>query len=282
MPKERALRFLYHTACGRALLRPLCSRAVSRVCGAFLDMPLSRPLIAPFLRRGHIDLAEYEGAPYRCFNDCFTRKIRDGRRPLTADPAALIAPCDGLLSAYAIDGDTVLTVKEGQYTVPSLLGNDPVAARYVGGVCLVFRLCVEHYHRYCYIDDAEKGENIFIPGKLHTVRPVATTTLPVFVQNCRAYTVMETVHFGTVTQVEVGALLVGKIRNHDGAGRVHRGDEKGMFLYGGSTVILLFEKERLQLPETLLAASRAGCETPVRMGEAVAAAAPARVITGEN
>ena len=80
------------------------------------------------------------------------------------------------------------------------------------------------------MDDAKKGENVFIKGKLHTVRPIALREVPVFVENCREYTVMDTAHCGTVTQVEVGALLVGKICNRDGAGDVKRGAEKGMFL----------------------------------------------------
>ncbi len=268
MANERMLHFLYHTAAGRILLRPLCSRGVSRLCGAFLNTRLSKPLVAPFLRKNGIDVADFEGAPFANFNACFSRKIRDGLRPIAPLPA-FIAPCDALLSAYRIAGDTVIPVKQSRFTVSALLGNDPVAARYADGVCLVFRLCVQHYHRYHYVDDAKKGENVFIKGKLHTVRPIALREVPVFVENCREYTVMDTAHCGTVTQVEVGALLVGKICNRDGAGDVKRGAEKGMFLYGGSTVILLLEKGRARLPETLFAATADGKETPVRLGEAI-------------
>lgn len=268
MKNERMLRFLYHTAAGRILLRPLCSRGVSRLCGAFLNTRLSRSLIAPFLKNNGIDIADFEGAPFANFNACFSRKIKDGLRPIAPLPA-FIAPCDALLSAYRITGDTVIPVKQSRFTVSALLGNDPVAARYANGVCLVFRLCVQHYHRYHYVDDAVKGENVFIKGKLHTVRPIALREVPVFVENCREYTVMDTVHFGTVTQVEVGALLVGKICNRDGAGEVKRGAEKGMFLYGGSTVVLLLEKGRVQFPEALFSATADGKETPVRLGEAI-------------
>ena len=124
-----------------------------------------------------------------------------------------------------------------------------------------------HYHRYCYMDSGSKGENRFIPGELHTVRPVALETLPVFVRNCREYTCMNTDHFGTAVQIEVGAMLVGKIKNHHGAATFRRGQEKGMFLYGGSTIVLLLEKNRVQLREDILTASKKGEETPVQMGE---------------
>ena len=185
------------------------------------------------------------------------------------EPPALIAPCDGLLSAYRLSGDAVIPVKQSRYTLSSLLGGDSVSQHYQDGICLVFRLCVEHYHRYCYIDSGVKGENVFLPGKLHTVRPVALEKLPVFTQNCREYTVIQTENFGAVIQMEVGAMLVGRIKNHHGAGTVRRGEEKGMFLYGGSTVIVLLEEGRAHLPEELYQATENQIETPVKMGQRI-------------
>ena len=265
--KERTLRFLYHTKTGRALLKPLTCRPVSKVSGRFLDSRMSKPLIRPFVRKNRIDLDDFYADDFRCFNDCFTRKIREPLRPIDHRPESFIAPCDGLLSVYPVKGDTVLPVKQSRYTLSDLLEDEALAARYRNGLCLVFRLCVEHYHRYCYLDNGSKGENRFLPGKLHTVRPVALAAGPVFTQNCRELTVLHTDSFGPVTQVEVGAMLVGKIHNHHGAGPIVRGQEKGMFLYGGSTVILLVEKDRVHLRGELLEASARGEEYPVQMGQ---------------
>ena len=271
--KDRALRFLYQTRTGRMLLKPLTCRPVSKASGKFLDSPMSKPLIKPFVRKNHIPLEDYYADDFHSFNDCFTRKIREPLRPIDPAPEAFIAPCDGLLSVYPVQGDTVLPVKQSRYTLPDLLGGDKLAARYRDGLCLVFRMCVDHYHRYCYVDSGSKGDNHFLPGKLHTVRPVALAAGPVFTQNCREYTVLNTDGFGPVTQVEVGAMLVGKIRNHQGAGPIVRGQEKGMFLYGGSTIILLVEKDRVSLPQSLLDAARRGEEVPVRMGQRIGTAA---------
>ena len=265
--KDRALRFLYHTRTGRALLKPLTCRPVSKASGRFLDSRMSKPLIRPFVRKNRIDLNDFYADDFRCFNDCFTRKIREPLRPIDPSPESFIAPCDGLLSVYTIKGDTVLPVKQSRYTLSDLLEDEALAARYRDGLCLVFRLCVDHYHRYCYMDNGRKGENRFLPGRLHTVRPVALAAGPVFTQNCRELTVLHTDSFGPVTQVEVGAMLVGKIHNHHGAGPIVRGEEKGMFLYGGSTVILLVEKNRVHLQEGLLEASARGEEVPVKMGQ---------------
>ena len=267
--ESAALRFFYRTALGRLLLKPLCTRRLSRLCGRFLDSGVSRPLIRPFVRRHGIDLSEYISEEFNSFNDFFSRKIKEDRRPVATDPSALIAPCDGLLSAYHISADTVIPVKQSRYTISSLLGGDSASENYRNGICLVFRLCVNHYHRYCYIDNGVKGENVFLPGKLHTIRPVALEKFPVFTQNCREYTAIKTENFGDVVQMEVGAMLVGKIKIYHGPGNVRRGEEKGMFLYGGSTVIVLLEKGRAHLPEELYQATENQIETPVKMGQRI-------------
>ena len=234
-----------------------------------MDSSASVWMIGRFIKKNHIRMKDYERVSYDNFNDFFTRKIRPELRPVNMDAEALVSPCDGLLSAYRITGDTVIPAKQSEYTIESLLRDSELAGEYRDGVCLVFRLCVNHYHRYCYIDDGIKGDNCYIPGLLHTVRPVALENLPVFTENCREYTVMDTVNFGKVVQVEVGAMLVGKISNHHGQGRISRGQEKGMFLYGGSTVILLLKKDRVRLPEYVFEATAEDEEIPVRMGEKI-------------
>lgn len=266
------LRFLYETAFGRVLLRPLTSRGLSRFAGRLMDSRLSKPLIRPFLKKNNIDLSEYLSEDYRCFNDCFTRRIRPELRPVDRAEDALIAPCDGRLSVWHVKRDTVLPIKQSRYTLSKLLQNESLAEKFYGGLCLVFRLCVENYHRYCYFDSGAKGGNVFIPGRLHTVRPVALEAVPVFTENCREYTVMETEHFGTAVQLEVGAMLVGKIENLHGAGPCARGEEKGRFLYGGSTVVVLLAPERAEIDERFLQASARGEELAVKLGERIGTA----------
>lgn len=264
-----ALKFLYRNVAGRVVLRFLSSRTVSRGVGIFLDSSLSKGLIKPFIRRYGISLEDCKSREFRCFNDFFCRKMRKGRRPVDRTPDALIAPCDGLLSAYRIERNLVIPVKQSRFSMKSLLAGDEIYREYDGGVCLVFRLCVNHYHRYCYVDHGVKGENRFIAGKLHTVRPIALETLPVFAENCREYTVIDTENFGRVVQMEVGAMLVGRILNYHGRLKVRRGQEKGRFLYGGSTVVVLIKKDTVKLPQSLFRATAAGLEVPVKMGEKI-------------
>lgn len=270
---ENVLRFLYRTAPGRLLLKPLTARGLSAVCGRFLDSSASRVLIPGFIRRANINLEDYETRTFSSFNDCFTRRIRPALRPVDPDPGTLIAPCDGRLTAWPIAADTVVPVKQSAYSIARLLGDPALAGNYAGGWCLVFRLCVEDYHRYAYFDSGVKGENVFLPGRLHTVRPVALEQVPVFTENCREYTIIRSEGFGRAVQMEVGAMLVGRIRNNHGPGPCVRGQEKGRFLYGGSTVILLLEPNRAEIAPDILQNSRRGVETPVKLGQAIGTAA---------
>lgn len=262
----KGLKFLYRNAFGRLVLRVLISRPISKLAGAYLSSRLSKGLIKKFVSKNNIDLNDFESDNFRCFNDCFCRKIKYGKRPLED---GLIAPCDGLLSVYPVNDGLVLPIKQSQYSVADLLQDNELAKEFDGGTVLVFRLCVNHYHRYCYFDDGIKGDNKFIKGKLHTVRPIALRKYPVFTENCREMTVMNTEHFGKAIQIEVGAMLVGKIANLHQSGEIKRGEEKGMFLYGGSTIVLLLQKDAATIPQELFDATNNGLETPVQMGEQI-------------
>ena len=267
--ESSSLSFLYNTAVGRILLKLLICPAVSKAVGKFMDSRCSMPLIKGFIKKNGIDLNDYLDTDFRCFNDCFTRRIKPELRPIDENPSAFISPCDGLVSAYKIEGDTVFPAKQSEYTVKELLKNDGLADRFSDGTVLVIRLCVDNYHRYSYIDGGEKEENVFIPGVLHTVRPIALKKSAVFCENCREYTLMHTENFGDVVQVEIGAMLVGKIKNHHGRGKTVRGDEKGLFLYGGSTVVLLIQKGKAVIDPLYFENTEKGLETPVKMGERV-------------
>jgi phosphatidylserine decarboxylase len=134
---------------------------------------------------------------------------------------------------------------------------------------LIFRLTVDDYHRYCYMADGQKEANVKIPGVLHTVNPIANDVVPIYKENAREYSILHTEHFGDVLMMEVGALLVGKIVNHPTAPQVRRGDEKGFFRFGGSTVILIFKPGTLVPDADLVENSNMGFETVVKYGEKI-------------
>ena len=263
------LEFLYQTILGRVILKILTWPMLSGGIGRFMDSRLSEWIIPAFIQKNNIDMSEYQVEEYRSFNDFFCRRIRPELRPIDACKDVLIAPCDGLLRVYPIQDDLVIPVKESHYRISDLLRDRDLAQKYHDGTCLVFRLCVHHYHRYCYPDSGIKTRNIYIPGVLHTVRPVALREVPVFTENSREYTMVCSDHFGDIIQMEVGAMLVGKIDNYHAEALVSRGEEKGRFLYGGSTIILLLEKGAAEINSEILHATENGQEVEVKMGQAI-------------
>lgn len=267
--QNKVLDRLYNTADGRRLLKILTRPLISKIAGDFMDSVFSKPLIKRFIRNNNIDTSQYVMKRFRSYNDFFTRKVKPEKRPIDFDPAHLISPCDSKLSVYPIDDKSIFRIKGSMYRVSDLVRNKFLARRYLGGWCMIFRLEVDDYHRYCYIDDGIKTGNTFIRGELHTVNPVALKRYNIYKRNSREYTILHTENFGDAVQVEVGAMMVGRIKNHHTEYRFRKGEEKGMFLFGGSTVVLLFEKGRVRPDKDLLINTEEGYETVVKYGERI-------------
>ena len=262
------LKTLYNTRTGSYVLKVITRPGFSRKCAGLLDSRYSKVYIRRFIKRNDIDMSEYIPARYRSFNDFFIRKIKPDARPIDMDASALVSPCDSSLSIYSITGENVFGVKGAKYTVKTLLQNAELAEKYRGGLCLVFRLMPVNYHRYIYPDNGTKDGNVFIQGKLHTVRDVAQK-YAVFATNSREYTTLHTENFGDVVFMEVGALMVGRIVNHHQEHTFSRGEEKGYFEYGGSTIIMILEKGRAKLNDELTATVDTGHDTSVLVGQRI-------------
>lgn len=265
LKKEKGLLpFLYDTVVGRVLLKILIKPSVSKLAGIFMDSPVSAIFIPGFIRRNGIDMSEYCKETYRSFNDFFTRRIRPEVRPVDMTPGHLISPCDAMLSIYRITEDTLLPIKRSVYTAGELFQNNALASDFENGYCLVFRLGPQNYHRYCFPADGVTGAEHRIPGVLHTVRPIAFKKYPVFTENAREYVALDTEEFGRIIQMEIGALFVGRIDNYPLEGKVSKGQEKGKFLFGGSTILLCVKDGILDIEEHRE-------ETPVKIGQFIAA-----------
>jgi phosphatidylserine decarboxylase len=267
------LRFLYRTVPGRAVLKLLVTPRVSRIGGKFLNSGLSRPLIPYYIAKHGIDMREIEipDGGFDSFNAFFTRKRKSHRK--SGRPDCLFAPCDGFLSWMSVKRGTVFGVKHTAFTLESLLQDEALAGEFADGIVFIFRLTPANYHRYSYAADGRIQTIRKIPGVLHCVRPVAVRTFPVYAENSREYQVIDTDRFGRLIQMEVGALLVGKITNdaHREAGSiVWCGDEKGYFEFGGSTILLILKGGVVASEESLAKRQDANGEVPVRMGEVIA------------
>lgn len=232
-----------------------------------MDSRASKFLIKPFVQRNGICMKDYEKKDYSSYNDFFKRRMKKGVRMVDKSPDAFVSPCDSVLGVYKIDEERTFFIKNTRYTTTGLLRNRELAQSYTGGYIWVFRLRVQDYHRYIYVDEGRVSQTVRLPGIFHTVNPAANDRYPIYKENAREYSVLYSEHFGPLLQMEVGAMLVGKIENRPGKKSVCRGEEKGNFAFGGSTVILMTKRGAVCPDRDILGNSRRGIETQVKLGE---------------
>ena len=267
---NKLLNFLYNTSIGRFILKPLvCNSFFSNLVAKFMDCSASKIIIKPFVKKNKINLEDYEKEKFKSFNDFFVRKIKSNKRLIIKDEKSFISPCDGKLTCYKIDEKLLFDVKNSKYSVSSITNDKKNSNKYKDGYVLVFRLSPDDYHRYCFVDDGKIINNYKISGLFHTVNPIVYDKHMVFKENTRECTVLKTNNFGIITYVEVGALLVGKIKNIKNSGVVCKGEEKGFFMYGGSTIVLLIENGKIKIDDDILCNSKNKCETIVKYGEKI-------------
>lgn len=260
---EKSLKFLYNNPVGRILLKVVAGHFCSEINALYNRSRFSKKKIRPFIEKHNIDTSRYSIEDFKSFSDFFTRK--DNTKTFAKNKSELIAPADSKLLHYKISKDLQVTIKNTTYSLSDLIGGG-IAEEYEGGNCLVFRLAMDDYHRYCFIDDGKLLSAKHIKGKLHTVSSISEK-YKVFVQNDRVVNFYELQHFGSMIQIEIGALLVGRIKNHN-ISDFKKGEEKGYFELGGSTIILLTKKD-IKIDEDIIAQSKGGTETKVNYGERI-------------
>lgn len=267
--QEKTLTFLYNNPLGKVVLKLLCRRFISNIGRMYMESSFSKGRIKKLIAQHSIDMSQYENKDYGSFNEFFVRKVLEGKRPVDMNDEALVSPADSKLTVYDITEDAKYNVKGCEYNIVQLLGGDAkLAEEFLGGKCLVFRLSVDNYHRYCFTDWGRVVSNRFIPGILHTVNPLALEKHDVYGKNCRELTVIETENFGKVAYMEVGAMMVGRINNHP-VETFEKGQEKGYFSFGGSTIIMLYKKDVLEIDEDIAENSKTEVETTVLYGEKI-------------
>jgi phosphatidylserine decarboxylase len=228
--------------------------------------------ILPFIEKYNVDVDEFAKSAfdYKTFNEFFYRALKPGARPIAPGERVAVLPADGRHLAFpnveAADG---FYVKGAKFALAELLGDPALAEQFAGGAMLISRLCPVDYHRFHFPVDGTPGEPRLINGWLYSVSPVALRrNLRYLVENKRVITLIDSPQFGRVAMIEVGATNVGAIRQGFMPGRpAAKGDEKGLFAFGGSCVITLFRRGRVRFDEDLVAQSAQCMETYARMGD---------------
>ncbi len=272
------LKALYTTGAGKLGLELLIKRKIySALTGFFCDTGLSKRSISGFIKNFDIDMSECENGleDFKSFNDFFARRLKKTARPFDKPGKYLQSPGDGRLQAWSdIDTDNVIQIKGMSYSLAELLQNSALAKEYDGGTYIILRLCPVDYHRFHFFDSGSCSAPVRVKGEYYSVNPVALGKIPaLFCRNKREYSVYRTDNFGEVLYVEVGATSVGSIiQTFTPETGLERGDEKGYFKFGGSTVLLFFKKGTISIDKEILEQTAAGFETKVLAGDTIGVA----------
>lgn len=205
---------------------------------------------------------------FSSFNAFFTRRLKPDARPLDCSPGSVIAVADAKLQVEPLTQGNAFYVKGSRYTLAELLQDERTAQLFEGGTCWIYRLAMSDYHRYCYPDEGTLLKERHIAGVLHTVRPLAHRYTKVFAENTRTWQLLATETQGQVLYCEIGAMLVGRIHNH-GRRRFVKGQEKGYFAYGASSIVLCFQRDRVKVDADIAKQNGNGLEVQVKYGEKV-------------
>ena len=269
---EKALRILYGRGPISLALCFLISYFpfVSRLYGYLMKRPSSRKKIEPFIREYGIDTTEFATHQFDSFNDFFIRKLKSNCRPIVAQGLAM--PADGRYLVYPKFNR--FFVKGQEFCLKELLRDGAYGRRFEEGSMAIARLCPIDYHRFHFPCAGLALEPRLINGHLYSVNPIALRKrIAILSENKRVITEIESDRFGTVLFIEVGATSVGSIRQTFAPKtHVEKGQEKGYFEFGGSCIILLFEKNRIRFDADLIENTERGLETYARYGESLGSA----------
>ena len=268
---EKWLLWLYYNPVGKATLWALAKRKlVSSIYGNIMDRTSSAKKINPFIEDFGIDMSVAQKKEFNTFNDFFTRKLKEDARPVDTCSTFVVAPADGKILAYADVSNTDFIIKGYRFDISSYLDNPELAQKYHDGALIIIRLAPADYHRFHFPISGNISSNKKVDGDYYSVNPFALRKkAEIFCLNKREYTILANPLFGGVVMAEVGATMVGSIIQTFKGTYAYRGEEKGYFKFGGSTVVLLFEKSKIHIDKDLLINTSKGYETAVKMGERI-------------
>ena len=270
---DKYMRWAYGTFGGKIALAAIIKRAwFSRWYGRRMDRPGSRRKIKPFIEEYGLDTREFIRKPeeFESFNAFFCRSLKPEARPVDPHPSRVVFPADGRhLCVPDLSRCDGLLVKGEMFDLQTLLGDADLAREYASGCLLLSRLCPVDYHRFHFPVSGRAGPARLLNGPLLSVSPIALCqNIHILATNKRVLSVLETESLGKVLLMEIGATNVGSIcQTYQDGSTVSKGDEKGYFLFGGSSTITIFEPGRVQFAEDLLANSAKRRELYAKVGD---------------
>lgn len=272
---DKSLNWIYSSQSGMFFLEKIVKKKLfSKIYGMYCDSTFSKSKINKFINNFNINMKNFKEPTggFRNFNDFFYRKLSKTARPVDQRESSLVSPGDGKIKVFThIDINSLIQVKGFTYNLKSLIKNNKIANNYKDGTCIILRLCPTDYHRFHFLDSGICGATTKIKGSYYSVNPIALNKINnIFCENKREWSVFHSDNFSDVLYIEVGATCVGSIiQTYPIDKKVSKGDEKGYFKFGGSTIVLFFKNNTIKIDEDILTQSNEGYETQVSMGEKI-------------
>ena len=272
-PGEGVLEWLYGSSSGKFVLEVLFKKKIlSNLIGWYMNSGLSKNRIQKFLDEYEIDMSNYLSPEngFNSFNEFFIRKIKAEVRPIGK---GIVSPADGKILAYQNIKDLEkIYIKGSKFSLNEFIGNKSIAEKYKDGSLVIVRLAPTDYHRYHFPASGIISDTKLIKGDYYSVSPLALKNkIEIFCRNVRTISTLKTIKFGNIIISEVGATFVGSIvQTYKPHTSIIKGGEKGYFEFGGSTVVLLFEKDKIRIDEDIIENTNNRKETSILMGETIA------------
>lgn len=273
VPGGGVLNFLYGgSPLGKLSLFVMFRRKYfSSLFGMYIDSSRSKKGVVKFIDKFNIDMDDYqdEVASFNTFNEFFYRKIKPSARPIGQ---GIVSPADGRVLAFPkISDSRRFFIKGSEFNLNTFIGNPLLAEKYADGSMFIVRLAPVDYHRFHFPVEGLATASTKIKGAYYSVSPMALRkNLEIFCQNKREYCTVKTEHKGEVLICDVGATLTAGIhQTYSANSKVKKGEEKGYFSFGGSTLVVLFEKGQMTFSEDLIKNTEDGLETWLKMGETI-------------
>lgn len=275
VPGEKYLKFLYYNPLGELPLNLVVKKKfLTEYYGKKMDKPESVKKIPSFIEQADINIAEAKKRveEFKSFNDFFYRELKEGARTVDYRENVLASPADGKILVFEnLDIEKEFYIKGDKFTLEEFFADKELANKYKNGVFMIIRLAPIDYHRFHFPADGEISESKLIDGVYYSVSTHAIKkNFRILCENKREYSILKTEKFGDIAMFEVGATMVGGIKqSYKSNSYVKKGEEKGYFYFGGSTCVLVFERGKVKIDEDLLENTKKGIETKVYMGEKI-------------
>ena len=274
-PGEGFLKFLYYNPLGKLPLHLLIKRKIlSSFYGRIMSGKKSKKKILGFVNSYNIDMKESKKNidEFDSFNDFFIRELRDGARQIEPDENILVSPADGKILVFEnLKEIDRFFVKGKEFNLIEFFQSEELAKKYTGGTMVIIRLAPVDYHRFHFPATGIIGESRLINGYYYSVSPYAIKkNFKIYSENKREISILRTEKFGDIALSEIGATMVGGIKqSYTPNSQVKKGEEKGYFFFGGSSCIMFFEKDRVKFDSDIIENSQLGLETKLSMGERI-------------